>query len=298
MRREDRRKSDNVVNRRGEAARTVGVSAIAIYLARIVLSRFGLTGLIVLVAGFFALNAIGINLLTPGEDYASSSEADGEVDLCAAGGDTEQFMCVVLASTEDVWGQIFAEHGASYPEPTLNIFSGSVSAGRCGTATAAVGPFYCPDTQGLYLDTAFFDELSRRFGAPGDFAEAYVVAHEVGHHIQNVTGMLDEVGAARAGLTSSRQNELQVRIELQADCLAGVWAHYEGSMGGLEEGDIEEALNAANAIGDDTLQRQAGRRPVPDSFTHGSSEQRARWFRIGFDSGDMNACDTFSAARL
>ena len=196
----------------------------------------------------------------------------------------------MLGSTEDAWNAIFAQSGQDYPEPTLVLFEGAVQS-ACGFAQAAMGPFYCPQDQQVYIDLSFFRELSERFGAPGDFAQAYVVAHEVGHHVQNILGVFD----ANRG---RRDNETSVRQELQADCLAGVWAHHARQAGQLEAGDIEEALGAASAIGDDRLQRQAQGFVVPESFTHGSSEQRVRWFREGYDSGSVNRCDTFSGSAL
>lgn len=204
-----------------------------------------------------------------------------------------RFAAVVLADTEETWNRIFAERGADYPEPTLTLFSGAV-ASACGTASSAVGPFYCPRDGRLYIDLDFFAQLRDRFGAPGDFARAYVIAHEVGHHVQNLTGaMADFRGYAEAGPTSSA-----VRLELQADCYAGIWAHDQRDRGYLESGDIEEALDAAAAIGDDALQRRGQGVVVPESFTHGTSEQRARWFRRGYEAGDPAACDTFGARAL
>jgi len=204
-----------------------------------------------------------------------------------------EFASVVLADTEDTWGRIFQEGGERYREPTLVLFTGQVRS-ACGFASAATGPFYCPGDQKLYIDLSFFDELSRRFGAPGDMANAYVIAHEVGHHVQNLLGILPEVDQARRQSSQTRANELSVLLELQADCLAGVWAHDADAKGLLEVGDIDEALNAASAIGDDTLQRQSQGYVVPDSFTHGSSAQRSQWFKRGYQAGSLDACDTFS----
>jgi uncharacterized protein len=207
----------------------------------------------------------------------------------------KEFVAVVLAETEDTWNQIL---GQQYREPNLVLFSGGAQSG-CGFAQSAVGPFYCPADEKVYIDLSFFDELSRRFGAPGDFAQAYVIAHEVGHHVQTVVGIEEKVRQARASMSESEGNALSVRVELQADCFAGVWAHDAHQKSGLlEPGDIEEALGAASAVGDDTLQKQTGGRVVPDSFTHGSSEQRMRWFETGYRSGDINDCDTFSADNL
>ena len=204
-----------------------------------------------------------------------------------------RFAAVVLADTEATWNRIFAERGSDYPEPTLTLFTDAV-ASACGTTSSAVGPFYCPRDSRVYIDLGFFSELSRRFGASGDFAQAYVIAHEVGHHVQNIAGTMQGFyGYSESGPTSTA-----VRMELQADCYAGVWAHDQHQRGFLEAGDLEEAMNAAAAIGDDTLQRRGQGVVVPESFTHGTSEQRARWFRAGFDSGDPGRCDTFGAREL
>jgi predicted metalloprotease len=208
------------------------------------------------------------------------------------------FVSVVLADTEDTWTPLFAQMQQSYAAPQLVLFRDGVTS-ACGFADTAVGPFYCPGDRRVYLDLSFFDELHNRFGAPGDFAQAYVIAHEVGHHVQTLTGVSSRVHQQQQRLGEAEANALSVRLELQADCYAGVWAHHaERSRDLLETGDIEEGLRAANAIGDDTLQRNAGRRVSPDSFTHGSAEQRQRWFQTGFDSGSVQACDTFAAAAL
>ncbi len=205
----------------------------------------------------------------------------------------KQFSATVLASTEDVWSEIFQQHGEQYRKPTLVLFTDQVRS-ACGAAEAAVGPFYCPGDEKLYLDLSFFNELQTRFRAPGDFAAAYVIAHEVGHHVQNLMGTMDKVDRTRGRASEAQANDLSVRLELQADFLAGVWAHYAQRKGILEQGDIEEALGAASAVGDDRLQRQTQGFVVPDSFTHGSSEQRARWFRRGLETGDIRQGDTFS----
>lgn len=206
----------------------------------------------------------------------------------------KKFVSVVLADTEDVWTQLFREMGEEYEEPKLVLFSGQVRS-ACGFASAAVGPFYCPADQNVYLDMSFFQEMKRKFNAPGDFAQAYVIAHEVGHHVQKLMGISDKVDRLRRQLPEKEFNEVSVRLELQADFLAGVWANHAQKMRNiLEEGDIEEALNAATAIGDDRLQRQAQGYVVPDSFTHGTSEQRVRWFKKGLKSGDIRDGDTFN----
>ena len=208
------------------------------------------------------------------------------------------FVSAVLGETEDVWRELFARSGKVYREPRLVLFSGAVQS-ACGFAQSAMGPFYCPEDQWIYLDITFFDDLSRRFGAPGDFAQAYVIAHEVGHHVQNLLGITERVHAMRERLSEAEYNELSVRLELQADFLAGVWAHHaERARKILESGDIEEALNAASAIGDDRLQRKFQGYIVPDAFTHGTSAQRVRWFRRGLESGDLSKGDTFAAEVL
>ncbi|ANU20490.1 metalloprotease [Planococcus plakortidis] len=207
------------------------------------------------------------------------------------------FVSVVLADTEEVWAEVFAEEGMEYVEPTLVLFSGSVQS-ACGMAGAATGPFYCPADSKLYIDLSFYDELERQFNAPGDFAMAYVVAHEVGHHVQNLLGVLGDVQQARNQLSETEYNQLQVRLELQADYLSGVWAHHAQGMGYLEEGDLEEALTAASAVGDDTIQKRTRGYAVPESFTHGTSEQRKEWFYKGFRAGDLNDGNTFNAPDL
>lgn len=208
--------------------------------------------------------------------------------------ETGQFLGAVLAMTEDVWSEIFAEAGVTYTPPTMVLFTDAVQS-ACGYNTAATGPFYCPPDQNLYLDTGFFDELAR-MGGPGDFAQAYVVGHEVGHHIQNLTGTADQVRRLQQRGGQADANRAQVMMELQADCYSGVWAHHANRRQEvLEPGDIQEGLAAAAAIGDDRLMREAGRRVSPESFTHGSSEQRQRWLGIGLETGDIDACDTFAA---
>ncbi|MFM9330140.1 neutral zinc metallopeptidase [Paenibacillus mesotrionivorans] len=208
-----------------------------------------------------------------------------------------QFVSVVLADTEEVWEELFREKGIQYKDPVLVLYSGSVSS-ACGRATSAVGPFYCPGDQKLYIDLSFYEELQRTFKAPGDFAMAYVVAHEVGHHVQTLLGTSAQMDALRQKLNETEYNRMQVRMELQADYFAGVWAHHAEDMEVLEAGDIDEALTAANAIGDDTLQKQAQGYAVPDSFTHGTSEQRKRWFQKGYESGTIEGGDTFNAGEL
>ncbi|WP_417660647.1 neutral zinc metallopeptidase [Pseudomonas sp.] len=210
-----------------------------------------------------------------------------------------EFVRSILGDTEDTWREIFSSANRQYQDPKLVLFSGGVNS-ACGFADAAVGPFYCPGDRQVYLDLSFFQELEQRFGAAGDFAQAYVIAHEIGHHVQTLLGVSAKVDAARkAGQRMEGSNGLLVRQELQADCLAGVWANSaQRRLNWLEPGDLEEALNAANAIGDDRLQKQTRGQVMPDSFTHGTSAQRTRWFKAGFDSGQLGSCDTFGAASL
>jgi predicted metalloprotease len=226
-----------------------------------------------------------------------SSNVGGRATTAPDDGPRE-FVAVVLKDTEEVWSELFRARGATYQEPRLVLFDGQVSS-ACGLASAAVGPFYCPSDSRVYLDTSFFEDLDRRFGAAGDFAQAYVIAHEIGHHVQNQLGLMDRVADLRARLSQQEYNQLSVRLELQADFFAGVWAHHaQRTRQILEEGDIEEALGAASAIGDDRLQMQSQGTVTPDSFTHGSSAQRVAWFRRGYESGDLSQGDTFGAERL
>jgi predicted metalloprotease len=212
--------------------------------------------------------------------------------------DMKRFVSQVLADTEDVWGRVFAGFGRRYSDPSMVLFSGATRT-ACGTGVAAMGPFYCPLDRKIYIDLAFYDLLKRRFNAPGDFAQAYVIAHEVGHHVQKLLGIADKVQELKQSLGESDANALQVRLELQADCLAGVWANLNDQLRSrLEPGDVEEGLHAASQIGDDMMQRRAQGYVVPDAFTHGTSEQRVRWFRTGLKSGDIAGCDTFNASSL
>ncbi|WP_309090799.1 neutral zinc metallopeptidase [Domibacillus sp.] len=208
-----------------------------------------------------------------------------------------EFVSVVLADTEDVWTKVFQEEGMVYEKPVLVLYSGSVDS-ACGTATSAVGPFYCPGDQKLYIDLSFYQELQSKFQAPGDFAMAYVIAHEVGHHVQTLLGTSQKVHALREQLSEEEYNKYSVKLELQADYYAGVWAHHAQGMDLLEEGDVEEALTAASAVGDDTIQKRSQGYAVPDSFTHGTSEQRKKWFYRGFQSGNLENGDTFNAKDL
>lgn len=284
--------SRNVEDRRDAAG--TGLSGLVILVLRLVLSRFGIVGVVALVGGFFALRAVGIDPLL----LLNGQPASGPARISAEDQEAYDFSTVILAETEKTWTDIFTANGSRYEAPVLVIYAGGTET-ACGFGSAAAGPFYCPLDHKVYLDTSFFAELSQRFGASGDFAAAYVIAHEVGHHVQTITGAADEVREAQSREGSEEQNRLQVMMELQADCYAGVWANHAGKYSGLlDEGDIEEGLAAAAAIGDDTLQKNAGRRVTPESFTHGSSGQRVRWFAAGYRSGDVNACDTFNARTL
>lgn len=228
---------------------------------------------------------------------ATDSSSTAPYQQTAEEEELAQFVSVVLADTEEVWSDIFQQQGMTYEDPTLVLYTGTV-ASACGTATSAVGPFYCPGDAKLYIDLSFYDELQQRFKAPGDFAMAYVIAHEVGHHVQTLLGTSEQLNSLRKTLNEKEFNQYQVRFELQADYLAGVWANHAQGMNLLEEGDLEEALTAASAVGDDTIQKQAQGYAVPDSFTHGTSEQRKRWFYKGFNTGTIKGGDTFNAAEL
>lgn len=277
------RQSENVEDRRGMSRGGMAIGG-------------GLGGIVVLVIALL-LGADPQQLLEQLPNQGAAPGSQSSQPLNPQEEELKQFSATVLASTEDVWTDLFRQSGRQYRKPTLVLFTQQVRS-ACGQAGAAVGPFYCPGDQKLYLDLAFFEELQTRFRAPGDFAQAYVIAHEVGHHIQQLLGTMERVDAARSSLSEAEANELSVRTELQADFLAGVWAHYAQQKGLLEAGDIEEALGAASAVGDDRLQRENKGYVVPDSFTHGTSEQRIRWFRKGFDSGDMRQGDTFSVRSL
>lgn len=268
--------------------------------------RRGMSGGKMIVGGLGGIVLLVITLLLGGdprqilEQLPSSQPNDGTQSSRPVNPQEEElrkFVGVVLAETEDVWNDIFSQMGRQYREPNLVLFTDQVQS-ACGVAGAAVGPFYCPADEKVNIDLSFFRELRSRFGAPGDFAQAYVIAHEVGHHVQKLVGTSDRVNAMRARMSEAQGNQLSVRLELQADFLAGVWAHHAQKRGLLETGDIEEALNAASAIGDDRLQRQSQGYVVPDSFTHGSSEQRIRWFRKGLETGDIRLGDTFNAGEL
>ena len=287
------RRSQNVEDRRGMGPAGMGRGARA--------GGIGGAGILVLalIAMLFGVNPMAIlgGIQDLGFDQTSSAPPpSGKAP--SADDQSGQFVSAVLAQTEDTWDDIFAQAGQTYRKPTLVLFDGAVQS-ACGMAGSATGPFYCPADQKVYLDTSFFRELDQKFGAPGDFAAAYVIAHEVGHHVQTLLGISQEVTRLRQRSDEATANRLSVMMELQADCFAGVWArHLHDNQGILEEGDIEEGMAAASAVGDDRIQKSTRGYVVPDAFTHGSSQQRMRWFRQGLQSGDMNSCDTFNAAQL
>lgn len=292
MKWEGQEQSENVEDRRGQGGggrlprvggRGIGIGGIAIAL---------------LAGWLFGINPMTVLGLLAGEGGAPvAQQPAGPATRPPPEDRAAMFTSTVLRDTEVVWGQIFQAAGSRYRPPRLVIFRGATPT-ACGTGESAMGPFYCPGDQQVYIDLDFFDTLSRRLGAPGDFAQAYVIAHEVAHHVQNLMGVTGKVDAMRGRISQVQQNALSVRVELQADCLAGVWAHHsQQGKGWLERGDIEEGLNAASKIGDDTLQQAAQGRVVPESFTHGSSAQRVSWFKRGLDGGSVAQCDTFAAAR-
>ena len=249
---------------------------------------FGINPLTLLGGG----GGLGDSLLNGGQPSVQQ-----QTNRQPANDEMSQFMRVVLADTEDAWDKIFAERNARYQKPVLQLFTGQTRS-ACGAASSASGPFYCPADSKVYIDLSFYEELRRRFDAPGDFAQAYVLAHEVGHHVQNLIGVLPEFNKRRRSMTKSEQNAMSIRVELQADCFAGLWANYAAGKGYLEAGDIDEALNAATQIGDDAIQRRTQGYVVPESFNHGTSEQRKRWFGRGYETGQMEACDTFNTIQL
>lgn len=282
MRWKGRRESSNVEDRRGMSPRGKGMVGGGIGTIAILL--------VVLLLGGDPTDLLQNVQLDNQQQNTNYVETERDKELA-------QFVSVVLAETETVWHQIFKENGSAYREPKLVLYSGQVQS-ACGIAGSAVGPFYCPGDEKLYIDLSFYDELQKRFKAPGDFAMAYVIAHEVGHHIQQLTGVMDKMNELRSRLSKEEYNQYSIRLELQADFYAGIWAHYTEQQNLLESGDLEEALNAASAVGDDNIQKQAQGYVVPESFTHGTSEQRKRWFYKGFTSGDIRQGDTFSARTL
>ena len=293
---DDEEESTNIVDRRGEGGGFGGGLPFAIGGGGMSLGGIAIVVVLGLIFGVNPLQLLGAGGGVGGGVGGADVGQPQAQRPAALDGEHDRFIARVLGTTERTWGRLFPEQvGQPYPAPKLNLFSGQIRSG-CGPADAGMGPFYCPADRGVYLDSSFFDDLSRRFGAPGDFAAAYVIAHEVGHHIQTVLGISEEVQRARRAAGEAEGNALSVRQELQADCLAGVWAYHNRAL--LEAGDIEEGLRAAEAIGDDRLQQQAGARVNPESFTHGTSQQRMRWLQRGLNSGDMNSCDTFAARSL
>jgi predicted metalloprotease len=275
------RRSTNIDDRRGLGGRR-GLAG----------GSLGGIVLILIVSWVFGINTMS---LLDSQQASLPTDSGAPYQPSAAEQQYAELVSVVLADTEDTWRELFAEQGARYVDPSLVMFTGGVQSG-CGNAPSAMGPFYCPLDQKVYLDLAFFDDLHRRHQAPGDFAQAYVIAHEVGHHVQNLVGTSDKVQNARQRAAAAEANALSVMLELQADCYAGVWGHHANrSRHILEAGDVDEALNAASAIGDDRLQREATGRVSPESFTHGTSAQRVHWFRTGLASGNLEDCDTFGA---
>jgi len=286
-----RRQSRNIEDRRGQPVRGAGGGLLLLRLLPWLLrSRSGRVLLALGVAAYVGARLLGVDLLQLGGPLPAQNASFSAEEQKLA-----EFVAVVLADTEQTWQRILGEAGQRYEEPVLVLFSQRV-ASACGTASAAVGPFYCPADRKVYLDLSFFRDLDSQLGAPGDFAQAYVIAHEVGHHLQTLLGISQQVRRAGQGQAAAVVNALSVRQELQADCFAGVWGHAAQRFSQmLEPGDLEEALQAAAAIGDDRLQERSGGEVVPDSFTHGTSAQRVSWFKRGFDTGDMSQCDTFSA---
>lgn len=300
MKWENNRQSDQVEDRRastgggmfggGGSGRRVGGRGVGLG-----------TIVIALLAGWiFGINPMTIlGFLGGAGDLApQTQQAPAPVNTGTPSDQMGQFVAAVLGGTEDVWTAVFEQSGAQYEKPRLVLFRGAVPT-ACGTGQSAMGPFYCPGDQKVYIDLSFYDTMRSQLGAPGDFAQAYVIAHEVGHHVQNLMGLSEQVEQARRRVSEREYNALSVRLELQADCFAGIWAHHnQQSRAILEPGDIEEALNAAAAIGDDTLQRKSQGMVVPDSFTHGTSAQRQRWFRQGLESGNVKSCDTFNTRNI
>jgi predicted metalloprotease len=299
MRLDDEQESSNIVDRRGAGGGGGGFGGLPIGgRGGMGIGTLIIVGILALVMGVNPLELLGATggVGGVGGPQVGQPQVAAPDRPAALSGKHDRFIARVLGSTERTWGEIFpSQVGEAYPQPKLILFEGSVNSG-CGPANSGMGPFYCPADRNVYLDSSFFDDLSRRFGAPGDFAAAYVIAHEVGHHIQTVLGISEQVQRARRSASQAQGNALSVRQELQADCLAGVWAHHNRDL--LEPGDIEEGMRAAQAIGDDTLQRQAGARVNPESFTHGTSQQRMTWLKRGLESGQMNSCDTFAARSL
>ena len=292
MRLDDERESDNVEDRRGDSGGGLGrVGGLGIggVLIALVLSYF--TGIDPRTLLGMAESVQGTQQSAP----VTHREIDPATDPQAS---TKSEVSKILTNTERTWSALFQQMGRTYKPPTLVLYSG-LTATACGRGQAAMGPFYCPGDQKVYLDMAFFDEMTRRFKAGGDFARAYVIAHEIGHHVQDLLGITAKTDALRAKMTDVQYNKVSVRVELQADCFAGAWAYHSNkAMPFLDPNDVDEALTAANAIGDDALQRASRGAVVPDSFTHGTSAQRVQWFKTGFETGDLKACDTFASRQL
>ncbi|MFN3725612.1 MAG: neutral zinc metallopeptidase [Allosphingosinicella sp.] len=290
MRFDEDRFSGNIESQRGMGGGGGGLGGAGGLLLGLVASRFGIGGIVVVLLVMFLFGGLGSVFQGGGGQQAvGPNTGQASADICRSD-PTTRFACNVYTRTEEVWAQLYQAQGERFDPPKLVFYSQAGRSG-CGAAQSAMGPFYCPLDQGIYIDTDFFTELSQRFGAPGDFAGAYVIAHEMGHHIQTISGINDQIRSAQRGVGEAQQNALQVRMELQADCLAGVWAAQANRAGAtLEAGDLEEGLRAAAAIGDDTLQRSAGRRPVPESFTHGTSAQRQEALRRGFQGGTPDSC--------
>ena len=288
MRWRGERQSDNVEDRRGASvSRGAKIGGI---------SGLGLVAVVV-ISMFLGVDPTAL-LQVVGQSTQSTTMSTEQTTSAPANDDMRNFVAVVLAETEDVWNETFQKAGRTYEEPKLVLFSGAVES-ACGMADAAVGPFYCPTDHKVYLDLVFFEDLHSRFGASGDFAQAYVIAHEIGHHVQTQLGIIQKVNAMQARASKTDRNKLNVMLELQADCLAGMWAHQaQKKRNILEAGDIEEGLNAASAVGDDRIQKRTQGYVVPDGFTHGSSAQRVKWFRRGLEQGNISACDTFNADEL
>lgn len=293
MRWKQGRRSENVEDRRNAAGPSMamgGVSVLARILPLLLQTKGGRILLVIGLAGYFGAKLLGIDLLQLG---AGGNGLSSNQQLSPKDQELADFVSVILADTESTWHLEFQKLGLTYKEPKLVLFRNAVNS-ACGFAQSAMGPFYCPGDHKLYIDLAFYEDMKNKLGAPGDFAQAYVIAHEVGHHVQTLLGISAQVNKAQQGLSKAQANQLSVKQELQADCYAGIWGYYadvEREM--LEDGDLEEALVAASAIGDDKLQQQAGQAVRPESFTHGSSKQRVEWFKRGFEQGKIEACDTF-----
>lgn len=285
MRWQQGRRSHNVQNRQRVGGKTAAAGGGGIFL--------------VMALVVFLMGGDPTPLIGEGLERTIGSQMQGQpVYSEEENKDLVDFVSVVLGSTEDVWGNVFQENGAHYPSPPLVLFTDAVSS-ACGRAGASTGPFYCPNDRSIYIDLSFYHDLKNKMNAPGDFAQAYVIAHEVGHHVQNITGIIPKVNQMKRRVSKTKANMLSVRVELQADCYAGVWAKaVQENYNMIEAGDIDEALNAASQIGDDRLQKQAQGYVVPDSFTHGSSAQRKRWFKKGFENGSIESCDSFKGHNL